>query len=666
MKTVKKDFFKSFSQNANLRFDVGFGKSSKSKDLLYTAPKAAFPKAKVLGKHPNIIFFVLPVFIFFTSISCNTQAAAGRRLEPPKSVKDFRLDDIAKHSSEDPSNAIHLIEVYRALYGPGSVYPDGEDPEVKARLRELWEEAAANLKIAQEKAIKEQRWTDAASLARSLSNLDISVESTGEEPELVLAYAKQQLEKGNNLAAFLAAVRSHNLKPLEAADALVFLEKAVAVKQRRTAAFFLGTIADQDEIDRELKSYAQGRDSATEMIKGVATVWIDRGYRIERGRGIPDRVLGSAFFVDSTGLLITNYHVISSEVDPKYEGYSRMFIRMGDSASARIPAKVIGWDKAMDLALIKAELIPEYVYSVIDRIIPQVGDTVYAIGSPGGLEKTVTQGIVSALGRRFLQIGDVIQIDAAVNQGNSGGPVVDMNGRLVGIVFAGIEAFPGINFAVPAERLAAALPAMIDGGKAERPWLGVSISETSSAEGGGAEIIYTAPSTPAAEQQIREGLVIRSINGKELNTVQGALIPALQDLLFPLKPGELVRVVFSNADRTLEISRIIRITPRPDVPLAEAAKMDSRERMAAPLFGLVLTPSSGGSFFPSYQVRKVIRGSAADEAGLSENDPVTLRGFRVMEKDGIALLEINVKKRRMGYMETTMQLPALLDSPDTL
>jgi S1-C subfamily serine protease len=379
--------------------------------------------------------------------------------------------------------------------------------------------------------------------------------------------------------------------------------------------------------------------------------------RIERGFGMADRVLGSAFFVDAAGLLITNYHVISSEVDPAYEGYSRMYVRLGDSSSPRIPAKVIGWDKAMDLALIKAEVKAEYVFSVADRIIPQVGDTVYAIGSPGGLEKTVTQGIVSALGRRFLQIGDVMQIDAAVNHGNSGGPVVDKEGRLVGIVFAGIEQYQGLNFAVPAERLAAALPAMIAGGKAERPWLGLTISET----GSKAEIIYVAPFTPAWDQHIKEGTSIERINGETITAEQGTLIPALQDALFSARPGELVSLETSDGNR-----RVLMSAPRPDVPLADAAKKDSRERMSAPLFGLILAPSVGHSSSMPYLVKKVVRGSVADEAGLSADDPVSIRGFRLFEDGGYALLEIRVKKRRMGYLETAMQLPAALASPDTL
>jgi S1-C subfamily serine protease len=605
------------------------------------------------------LLFLFLMLLEIPLASCvSTATRAEERLNPPKSTGEFRLDDIERYASEEPARAIHLIGMYEALYGPGSVYPDDRDPGIADKLKALEERAILNLKEAQSLAIAEKRWDDAASLARSLAALGISVENTGMEPDFVLADAKERLSGGNDLGAFLAAVRAHEMKPLEAEDAMAFLERAAAVKQRRAAAFFLA-IADQGgaEVPDELRQYAQGRDTATDMVKGVATVLVDRGYRIERGRGLPDRILGSAFFVDASGLLITNYHVISSEVDPSYEGYSRMFIRLGDSSSPRIPAKVLGWDKAMDLALIKAEISPDYVFSVVDRIIPKVGDTVYAIGSPGGLEKTVTSGIVSALGRRFLQIGDVIQIDAAVNHGNSGGPVVDMEGRLVGIVFAGIEQYPGLNFAVPAERLAAALPAMIAGGKAQRPWLGLTISETLS----GAEIVYVAPLTPASEQQVKEGSYIKTINNMEIGASQGALIPALQDALFPGRPGELVALETSGGER-----RIIMTAPRPDIPLAEAAKKDSRERMVAPLFGLILAPTVGKTFSPSYLVKQVVRGSIADEAGLSEHDPISIRGFRVEEDAGIALLDIYVKKRRLGYMETSMRLPALLDSPDTL
>ena len=606
------------------------------------------------GMKPPLFFLTLAAALL--SAACVSVDTQEKRLAPRQSTSELRLDDIRRYSTEDPLRAVDLIGVYRAIYGADSSGQDDQDFE-KA-LGSIEAEALDNLKNSQIQAIEEERWDDAASLSRSLSSMGVAVENTGMEPDFILANAKKLLAENKALPAFLAAVQAHGLKPLEFDDALLFLERAAAVQQRRTAAFFLAA-ADQrgGRAPEELRAYAQGRDSAADMIRGVATVWIDRGYRIEQGRGVPDRVLGSAFFVDASGLLITNYHVISSEVDPSYEGYSRMYIRMGDSTSARIPARVIGWDKALDLALIKTEIKPEYIFSVVDRVIPQVGDTVLAIGSPGGLEKTVTSGIVSALGRRFLQIGDVIQIDAAVNHGNSGGPVVDTEGRLVGIVFAGVEQYQGLNFAVPAERLAAALPAMLKGGKAERPWLGFTVSETAA----GAEIVYAAPKTPASEHRIPEGSLIGKINGLAVSAPQGALIPALQDILFQTRPGELVSLETSDGKR-----RVMQTVPRPEIPLAEAAKIDSRERMAAPLFGLVLSPSDGRNYTSSYLVKKVIRGSIADEAEISEQDPVSIRGFRVLEKDGYALMEINIKKRRMGFMEITIQLHALLDSPDTL
>lgn len=382
------------------------------------------------------------------------------KLLPIRSTVEIRLSNIERELESDPAHAIHLIEAYHVIYG--------QSPETISYR----EEAAERLITLQKTAIDEERWDEAASLARSLAALGINVDETGQEREILLNEALKNLEAGNNLHAFLSALRANTISPLDTKEAFPFLERSYEIRQRRTTAFFLSIIDNENDesiaIADEIRIFAAGEDKASDMIKGVATVIVDRGYRIEKGVGMLDMVIGSAFFVDN-GLMVTNYHVISSEVDPEYEGYSRMYIRTGNAGSVRIPAKVIGYDKALDLALIKADIKPEYIFSIIDRAQPLVGESVYAIGSPAGLEKTVTQGIVSALGRRFLSIGDCIQIDAAVNHGNSGGPVVDKNGRLVGIVFAGADQFQGLNFAVPAERLAAALPALIAGGKAERP-----------------------------------------------------------------------------------------------------------------------------------------------------------------------------------------------------
>jgi hypothetical protein len=106
--------------------------------------------------------------------------------------------------------------------------------------------------------------------------------------------------------------------------------------------------------------------------------------------------------------------------------------------------------------------------------------------------------------------------------------------------------------------------------------------------------------------------------------------------------------------------------PRSELPLCDAAKLDSRERLVAPLFGIILTPGPGKARSATYMVKKIVRGSIADEAGISDQDPISIRNFRIYEKEGFAVMDIDIKKRSMGYLETTMQLPAYLDSPDTL
>jgi len=617
-------------------------------------------KKNNISKIKVLIFFTVVLFLFVLPVfSClSVDETEGSPLPPSRSTSVIRIEDIKKQIDENPIGAIDLIYIYREVYSVTE-----ENSEMWNELAMYEKEASDNLCANQARAVEEKRWDDALSLGRSIAGIGITTVFTGREAEFLLEDAKKKLSQGDVLGAFLSAVKTHQMKPLDFESSLLFLQKAVEQKQRRAAAFFFSAAQNsgRGNIPAALREYAAGRDTVSDMVKGVATVVIDRGMRIERGMGFADRILGSAFFVDASGLLITNYHVIASEVDPRYQGYSRMYIRMGDASSPRIPARVIGWDKALDLALIKTEMESEYVFSLVDRVIPRAGDTVLAIGSPVGLEKTVTSGIVSALGRRILQIGDVIQIDAAVNSGNSGGPVVDSEGRLVGIVFAGAEHYQGLNFAIPAETLAQALPAMIKGGKAQRPWLGITLCETFS----GAEVIYTSPNTPAYRHHIGEGVILKSINGRTISSAQGGLIPAMQYELFPCGPGELVALETVDAGGNSR-RRVMMTVARPDLPLLDAARVDRRDRIAAPLFGMILTPLPSNIFSSNFRVNRVVRGSISDSAGISEDDPITINRLRIFEDDGYAMLEISVKKRRMGYLETNMQLPAWLDSPDTL
>jgi S1-C subfamily serine protease len=402
--------------------------------------------------------------------------------------------------------------------------------------------------------------------------------------------------------------------------------------------------------------FLNSRDSMATMRAGVITVRVDRGIRIEQGLGIPDRVLGTAFFIDRAGYALTNYHVISSEVDPKYKGYSHMDIKPADAPDERIGAKVVGYDRLLDLAVIKVDTVPDYVFSFSDASALLSGQKIYAIGSPAGLENTVTSGIVSAMGRKLLQTGDVMQIDAALNPGNSGGPLLDESGAVVGIVFAGMPQFPGLNFAIPSDWALKVIPDLFRGGELRRAWLGISLAENESEpveEGLG--ITYRHPSVASG---IEEGDRLIDIDGERPKS-----IPAAQAMMLKRRAGSLslIRIKESGQDRV----ELRYLAERPFSPLETASRLDRKDRLFPALFGMSLTPLPGNFLESSnFSVAKIWPGSVADEAGLSENDPISLKRFYVDPEQRAAFIQIYVKKRKAGFLESIIQVPASLDIPD--
>lgn len=119
------------------------------------------------------------------------------------------------------------------------------------------------------------------------------------------------------------------------------------------------------------------RESVTKLISGTVTVYVDKGIKIQRGVGYADSVLGSGFFISKDGYIVTNHHVISDMVNKKYEGYARLYVKLADDPDTRIPAKVIGYDSSIDLALIKTEVEAPYVFSLGSSSDLSVGDKIY-------------------------------------------------------------------------------------------------------------------------------------------------------------------------------------------------------------------------------------------------------------------------------------------------
>lgn len=184
---------------------------------------------------------------------------------------------------------------------------------------------------------------------------------------------------------------------------------------------------------------------------------------------VPGEGTGSGFVIDREGHIVTNYHVIESAESVE--------VLLSDETQA--PATIVGVDPPNDLALLKIDVPPEKLSPVElgTSADLQVGQRAIAIGNPFGLDRTLTAGVISALGRP-LQTGDdnvifdVVQTDAAINPGNSGGPLLDSRGRVIGVNTAIRQDAEGIGFAVPVDTLKRVLPPLQELGYYPHPWLG--------------------------------------------------------------------------------------------------------------------------------------------------------------------------------------------------
>ena len=236
--------------------------------------------------------------------------------------------------------------------------------------------------------------------------------------------------------------------------------------------------------------------------------------------------LGSGFIIDKEGLVVTNNHVI--------QGAEDIFVSVNGSLEYK--AKVIGKDPYMDLAVLKIESSDDKFKPVSfgDSDKARVGDWVIAIGNPFGFGGTVTSGIISSRNRDIglTRYDDFIQTDASINQGNSGGPLFDLNGKVIGIntaiIAPGASGSIGIGFAIPSNPASKVISQLIKYGETKRGWLGVRIQQVTKEiaeveeleKAEGALVASVSEKSPADKAGIKAGDIILEFDGKKVDTMR--------------------------------------------------------------------------------------------------------------------------------------------------
>ena len=232
--------------------------------------------------------------------------------------------------------------------------------------------------------------------------------------------------------------------------------------------------------------------------------------------------LGSGFVISEDGFIVTNNHVVENASD----------IQVTFTDGTKIEAELIAADAETDLALLKVDANNLNYLEFGDSDTAKVGNWVMAIGNPHGLGGTVTAGIVSARGRMLGgRYDDFIQTDASINRGNSGGPLFDLDGKVIGVnsmIISPSGGSIGIGFAIPSNLAKNIIDQLKDTGEIERAWLGVRIQEVTEeiAQSLGLTKTYGAlvqgltPDSPALSGGVKEGDIIIEFNGKEVESVQ--------------------------------------------------------------------------------------------------------------------------------------------------
>ena len=392
------------------------------------------------------------------------------------------------------------------------------------------------------------------------------------------------------------------------------------------------------------------------LMKSVVTVILDKGIVVKNGVGGQDKSLGTGFFIDGNGYILTNHHVIADHVNPAYKGYTSVRVSLRDNPDVEYSAKVVGWDKIYDVALLKllGHKNENFMVPGISGNM-KTGDKIFTIGNPLGIRYTVTSGIISNREIDIFQMGQAFQVDAAINPGNSGGPLIDERGQVVGIVFAGIPQYAGISFAIPFEWVRQTIPLLYRGGEVKRSWMGAGIYHDR--ERDELQFYYLMPGGTADEAGILVDDVLVSINGHKITDLAQA-----QALTAWEKSNSIIRVGILRNGQYMELP--VRLDVRPQIPIEQIFKKDSYTNIIKLVAGMKVEQTRKRFGIRHYKISHVYRGMPGYSLNVSEGDPLTVYGMKFLSKEKVVVLSINYTNRDVSMMQRniTLALPAEINN----
>ena len=279
--------------------------------------------------------------------------------------------------------------------------------------------------------------------------------------------------------------------------------------------------------------------------------------------------MGTGIIVSEDGYILTNNHVVRDADE----------VEVILSTNRKLKAKIVGTDKATDVAVLKVEASGLAAARLGSSENMKVGQWVLAIGSPFGLDQTVTAGIVSAKGRANVGITDYedfIQTDAAINPGNSGGPLVNLQGEVIGLntaIASRSGGSTGVGFAIPSDMVRRIMESILDKGRVDRGWLGVGIQDLNEelaksfglTSTRGALVGGVLPDGPAAQAGLKSGDVILKVGGKEIRDANH-----LRHLIAGIAPSKKVKLEVFREKKSIDMEVVIG--------LRDVGKLSRRER----------------------------------------------------------------------------------------